>query len=650
MGKASVKPRKSSRKSARPAKRGKGTKAPAAFSRLFRWTAKWTAVVAVWGVVALIAAAAWYAYDLPDVDRALAQTRRPAITVLAADGMVLATLGDDYGQTVGLDDLPPVLPQAVLATEDRRFYGHFGLDPLGLARAVAANIREGRIVQGGSTITQQVAKNLFLTPERTFKRKVQEVMLALWLENKLTKDEILTVYLNRVYLGAGTYGVDAAARKYFGRPASQVSVYQAALLAGLLQAPSRYNPLRNPGLSARRTARVLDKMVAAGYLKPATARAAKKNRGRVASSASRSGRYFVDWVLDLVPGYVAPGNRDLTIITTLDADLQRRAETRVESLLAAQGGKSGASQAALVAIAPDGAVRAMVGGRDYGKSQYNRATQAIRQPGSAFKPFVYLAGLESGLTPETMFTDEPVTVAGWTPRNFSGAYKGPVSMETALAHSINTVAVTVAEQVGRGRVIEAARRLGVTAPMKPRPSLALGAAGVTLLELTAAYGPFANGGIGVWPFGIQAIRDGRGNELYRRAGSGPGRVMEKETAAAMNRMLSAAIRQGTGRAAQLSRSVAGKTGTSQGYRDAWFIGYSADLITGVWLGNDDGSPMKKVTGGGLPARLWRAFMEDAHAGTPDHSLPGLAPPPAVPVAEEGSFWRKILVRFGAGAG
>ncbi len=611
------------------------------WARWLKTGTKWAATAAVWGLVLATAAAAWYATDLPDVDKALAASRRPTVSVVAADGTELATFGDLYAMPVRLADLPDTLTQAVLATEDRRFYDHYGIDPIGLMRALYANLKAGRIVQGGSTITQQVAKNLFLTPERTVKRKVQELMLALWLEHRFTKDQILTVYLNRVYLGAGTFGVEAAARKYFAKPASAVSTYEAAMLAGLLKAPSRYNPIASPRLAAERAGQVLANMAAAGFLSSAEARAARdmKDLSAAPTGGGRVGRYFADWVLEQVSGYVTPGNRDLTVITTLDPWLQRRAEAATAAVLAKAGAGAGVSQAALVAMSPGGGVRAMVGGRAYASSKFNRATQARRQPGSAFKPIVYLAGLESGLTPETRLVDKPIEIGGWRPRNFSRKHRGEVSLRQALAHSINTVAVQVGEKAGLERVVETARRLGLTTDLKAEPSLTLGAGEVSLIELTAAYGVFANGGAGVWPYGIEEIRDSRGRVLYRRAGSGPGRVVDPLYVAAMNDMLSEVITSGTGRAAALSRPAAGKTGTSQNFRDAWFVGYSADLVAGVWMGNDDASPMRGVTGGGLPAKLWRDFMAAAHQGTPPRPLPGL---PAV--AEEG-FLKGLLARL-----
>ena len=611
------------------------------------------AALAVWILIAVIGVLAFYAYDLPDVEKALDATRRPTITLKAADGSHLTTVGDIHGLPVGLNELPPALAQAVLATEDRRFYAHFGLDLIGLARATYTNLKAGRIVQGGSTLTQQVAKNLFLTSERTLKRKVQELLLALWLERKFSKDQILTVYLNRVYLGAGTYGVEAASRRYFGRSAKQINTYQAAMLAGLLKAPSRYNPATSPKRAKKRTHQVLANMVAAGYLSAKDAAALKKGAKTVKTApTTRKSRYFADWVLSQVSSYVSPGDKDIIVITTLERSLQGDGERAIARAL--KGGRSlNVSQAALVAMAPDGAVRAMVGGADYGLSQFNRAVQAKRQPGSAFKPIVYLAGLEKGLGPDSRLVDKPLTIEDWSPRNFSRKYSGPVSLQEALARSINTVAVRVSEKAGRENVIGAARRLGITSDLQPAPSLALGVNAASLLEMTAAYGVFANGGFGVWPYGILEIRDAEGRQLYQRQGSGPGRVIEPGHAGAMNAMLSHALENGTGRAANFNRPVAGKTGTSQNFRDAWFIGYSADLIAGVWMGNDNQAAMKKVTGGGLPAKAWRRFMIAAHSSTPVRPLPrgGVSSAPIEAKtstdkpAAEGGLWESLMEVF-----
>jgi len=649
-GKSSTKnPRKPSSKGRAPRSRNVGGGIWRIIAWITRKSLKWSTVGAVWAVIVFSLAAAWYATDLPDVDKAFNATRRPIITVLAADGATLVRTGDLYGRLSQLEDLPQALPQAVMATEDRRFYSHFGVDIIGLSRAMIANVRAGRIVQGGSTITQQVAKNLFLTPERTIKRKIQELMLALWLEQKFSKDQILTIYLNRVYLGAGTYGVDAASQKYFGRPAGQLSVYQAAMLAGLLKAPSRYNPIAHPARAKARTAQVLKNMVAAGYLTKADAGRANVRTGRTTKeAASRGNRYFIDWILEQVSDYINPGDRDLIVRTTLSPDVQRLAEAGVEKALAKGGAKAGIGQAALVAMTPDGAVRAMVGGRSYAKSQFNRVTQARRQPGSAFKPFVYLAGLESGLAPGDILFDESVAIGDWRPSNFDRRYQGPVTVQAALARSINTVAVKIAEKAGRVRVIETARRLGLSGKFKATPSLALGVGEVTLLGLTAAYGPFANGGAGVWAYGIKEIRDAAGTLLYQRGGSGPGRVVSARDVISMNNMLSAAVAEGTGRNARIGRPQAGKTGTSQNFRDAWFVGYTAELVTGVWMGNDNGAAMKNVTGGGAPAKLWRDFMAAAHSGPAARPLPGLnfAPVPDQSLEKDNpGFWKSIFAKL-----
>jgi len=627
----------------------KDTKGSGWFWTLF----KWTATVGVWGAIAAAGIAAWYATDLPDIDDALQATRRPTVTLLAADGSLLATRGDLYGLPLRVSDLPKVLSQAVLATEDRRFYSHFGLDVIGIARAAYRNVRAGRIVQGGSTITQQVAKNLFLTPERSLKRKVQEVLLSLWLEHKFSKDQILTIYLNRVYLGAGTYGVDAAARRYFGVPAKRMTTYEAALVAGLLKAPSRYNPRANPGLAKKRTAQVLKNMIAAGYLSAKQAKAASDHRQRRRAAAGPPGRYFTDWVLDQVADYLSPGDRDITVTTTLNPALQAAAERRLKAALDGPGKKAGASQGALVALAGDGAVRALVGGRNYGASSFNRATQARRQPGSAFKPFVFLAGLESGMRPGDTVEDAPIRIGDWSPRNFKRQFLGPVSMAEALARSLNTAAVRVGQRAEISRVAQVAARLGIPGNILPTPSLALGTHDVSLIDLTAAYAAFANGGTAAWPFGIRNITDGGGKTLYRRSGSGPGRVIEARHVAAMNQMMSGVIAEGTGRAAHLDRPAAGKTGTSQNHRDAWFVGYTADLVAGVWVCNDNGAPMKRVTGGGLPAVIWQRFMTDAHRGRAKRPLPGVNGPVKMPTAPKvakskagvkakKSLWDRIL--------
>jgi penicillin-binding protein 1A len=624
---------------------------------------KWSAVLAIWAGILLAGVIAWYAADLPDVEQALSPTRRPAITVLAADGAELATVGDFFGDALTVAEMPPALPLAVMAAEDRRFYDHFGIDVIGMLRALIVNLQAGGIRQGGSTITQQAAKNLFLSHERTVKRKVQEVLLALWLEHKFSKDQILAIYLNRAYFGAGAYGVDAAARKYFGRPARQVTLYQAAMLAGLLKAPSRFNPIVNPEFAAERTRVVLNAMADAGYLSAEDVRYALRQGAGILTARRHlpNGRYFVDWIVGELPSFVSNRDRDLIVRTTLDSRLQRIAEARVAEMLAsAPARKAAAGQAAAVVLDSDGAVRAMVGGGDYDDSPFNRAAKAFRQPGSAFKPIVYAAGIEAGLTPESRIVDAPLQVGGWRPDNFSHRYEGEVSLRYALAQSINTVAVSVFQRAGRERVVDVARRLGITADLTATPSLALGTSEVSLLELTGAYATFASGGIGIWPYGIVEVTDRQGRIVYRRTGGGPGRVLSRHVAAQVTDMMVAVVESGTGRAAFFGRPIAGKTGTSQSFRDAWFLGFSRDLVCGVWMGNDDDAPMKKVTGGGLPAQLWRQIMADAHSGRPAQPLLDEPPPPPLPPAEapavaseeegapaaEPDLWQRLMRVFG----
>ncbi|MGH7037322.1 MAG: transglycosylase domain-containing protein [Stellaceae bacterium] len=590
---------------------------------------------------------------LPDTGGLEAGARRPSLTVLARNGSVLATYGDLFGRALTLRQMAPALPRAVIATEDRRFYDNFGIDPLGILRAALADLTAGHIVEGGSTITQQLAKNLFLTPERSLTRKVQEILLALWLNHRFTKNQILEIYLNRVYLGAGTYGVDAAAHRYFGRSARDLSLYESAELAGLLRAPSRLNPLDDPRAAAARTAQVLSDMVAAGFITAQEAAAAQRSGAVRAVPAPASGvRYFTDWIAEEAKGYVGERDRDLTILTTLDPRLQSEAEKSLAAAIARDGSRARASEGALVAMTPDGAVRAMVGGLDYDDSQFNRATAALRQPGSAFKPFVFLAGLEAGLRPDSSVLDAPIRVGDWRPRDYGRRYRGPVTMAEGLAQSLNTVAVRVALRAGLAHVVAVARRLGITSPLTPEPSLALGTGAVTLLDLVSAYAPFANGGLGVWPYGIVEIRDGGGKVLFRRGGSGPGRVVSRADVGLMNAMLEGVVRHGTGRRAVLPRPAAGKTGTTQDYRDAWFIGYTADLVTGVWLGNDDDTPMNGVTGGSLPAEIWHRFMLAATRGMPVRPLPGppLAIAAATPARSEGAgggLIHALLSLFGA---
>ena len=631
-----------------PRRRKSGAKARRAPKRsLIGGLLFWLALAGIWGVVFVAGLVAYYAQDLPDINALAAPPRQPSITVLAADGTTIATIGNQYGEYVDVKSLPRYLPQAVIATEDRRFYSHFGVDLRGLARAFIANLRAGEIVQGGSTITQQLAKNLFLSPERTLKRKIQESLLALWLEHRFTKDQILTIYLNRVYLGAGSFGVDAAARRYFGTPAREVTLYEAAVLAGLLKAPSRYSPTHATDLTEARADQVLDRMIDAHFITAAEAQRARKAGAAFAENGGPDSdvRYFVDWVVGQIDSFTGGISRDLMVKTTLDPKLQRLAQAKVKEALDGPAKELGASEGAMVAMTPDGAIRAMVGGRDYGTSQFNRATQALRQPGSAFKLFVYLAALESGMRPSDTVLDAPLSFRGWSPGNFDDKYEGEITLIRAIAESRNTAAVRVAQRAGVPNVIEMAQRLGITSTLRPDLSIALGTSEVTLLELASAYATLADDGIGVWAYGITEIRDWSGNTLYKRGGSGPGRVLSKPLVGTMTGMLTHVVSEGTGKAAAIDRPAAGKTGTSQGFRDAWFVGYTADLVAGVWLGNDNEVPMRRVTGGRIPAKLWHDFMAEALAGTPIHPLPDLElPPPAPPVARAAPSTEEALAR------
>jgi penicillin-binding protein 1A len=610
--------------------------------KIVRFLFKWTFTLGIWGIVIVGVITAFFAYDLPSTDKALEVSRRPAVTLLARDGSKMADLGDLQGTALHVKDLPKHLPQAVIATEDRRFYRHSGVDFIGIARAMVRNIKAGRVVQGGSTISQQAAKNLFLTPDRTFKRKYQELILAFWLEHKFSKDQILSIYLNRVYLGSGTYGVDGAARKYFGVSARKLSVFQSAIIAGLLKAPSKLNPRNNIKAAVARGKVVLSNMVAAGYLTKAQAARAAKSKIYYAQNqrAQKVGRYFVDWISSQVRSYIGPRTGDVIVKTTLDARLQGRAEKHIERYLARNSKKYNVHQGAVVVMSPSGAVLAMVGGRSYRKSQFNRSTQARRQPGSAFKPIVYLAGLEAGLKPSTKFKDRAISIKGWSPRNYDGKYHGEMTLTQALARSINTIAVRVSEHAGRGNVVKTAKRLGITAPLTTSPSLALGSSEISLLEMTGAYAVLANGGRGIWPFGVVEIKDEFGQIMYRRQGGGAGQTIAPGHVRGMNKMMREVIRSGTGKKARLQRPAHGKTGTSQGFRDAWFIGYTQKFVTGVWVGNDNDAPMKKITGGGLPALIWQKIMTDAHLDNPPKRSARL--PKAKPPVKEKSFWDKLL--------
>lgn len=608
-----------------------------------RWRFVYVLSIAlVWCGVGVAAVLAYFAADLPSTEGLWREERTRAVTLLDVNGRVIARRGIDSGLPVTLRDLPPYVPQAVLASEDRRFYSHFGLDFWGLGRAAWVNMNAGRVVQGGSTITQQLAKNLFLKPERTYGRKIQEALLAVYLEMSYSKDEILALYLNRVYFGAGAYGIDAAARRYFNKPAAKLSLVEGAILAGLLKAPTRYSPVNGIELAQERASIVLRAMVETNAITVTQREDALRTRPKLATSAETQGnQYFVDWVMERLPGLVGRPNVDLVVQTTLDLEMQRLAEDAVLKTLRVKARPT--VQGALIAMTTDGAVKAMVGGRSYMSSEFNRATQARRQPGSAFKPFVFLAALEAGRTPATKVVDAPVTYRGWTPANFSEKTEGEMTMADALSRSVNTVAVKLCLEVGPETVARVARRMGIVSDLAPVPSLALGTSEVTLSELVNAYVPFAAGGRKAIAHGVKRVATIKGDVLYERSGSGLGNALAADAAGAMNRMLMKSIREGTGKAAALaSRPSAGKTGTSQDFKDAWFVGYTRQLVAGVWTGNDANRPMdKEHRGGTLPAVIWKTFMENAMAGEPVMPLPG-SDVVDEPAEDEGSAFDDLL--------
>ncbi|WP_374762836.1 transglycosylase domain-containing protein [Yunchengibacter salinarum] len=564
----------------------------------------------------------YLAHDMPDLDNLPAPgADRPSVLVKASNGATLVRTGPSYGDWVPFEALPDALVRALVAVEDRAFFEHPGVSITGVLRAMVANIRAGSVRAGGSTLTQQLAKNLFLSHQRTFRRKAQELLTAFWLEQKFTKRQLITLYLNRVYFGGGAYGVDAAARKYFGHGATRLSVAESALLAGLVKAPSSLAPHINPDGAWERARLVLSAMVETGALTRAAADKIASERPRILKDpVGAHVRYFTDWVTARARAMLPEEKgRSLTIFTTLDPAAQRAAHMAIRRGVTNEDGTL-RHQGALVAMEPDGAVKAMTGGASYGSSQFNRATQARRQPGSAFKLFAYLAAIEQGMAADARFIDAPVTVDGWTPKNYSGQHDGAMTAREAFARSINTVAVRVAEKAGREKVAAMARRLGITTPIAPLPSLPLGTEEVRLIDLAGAYASVASGGIRAEPYGIVEITSMEGQVLYRRGLGRTEPVLARPHVRTITDMLSAVVSWGSGKAAALDRPVAGKTGTSQDSRDGVFVGFTSDLVTAVWVGHDDGTAMPGVTGGGTPARIFRDFNLEAHAGHPVRPL------------------------------
>ncbi|MCH8684073.1 transglycosylase domain-containing protein [Pedomonas mirosovicensis] len=553
--------------------------------------------------------------SLPSFEELKTQPRGQMIVIKGMDGSTLVTIGPSYGEWLSSRQLPDTIKTAMVDIEDRKFYRHFGIDPEGIARALVRNIQAGRHVQGGSTITQQVAKNLFLTNERSYTRKLREMILALALESQFTKDQILELYLNRVYFGGGAYGVDAASRKFFGHSARTLSLPEASIIAGLVKAPTRYAPSSDPEKAKDRAAIVLAAMVATGDVSPAEAKRIDFDQVRFARQPRENNvRYFTDWVLEQLDSITDEAVQPLEIETTLDPKAQRAAEQAI-----AANTPEGV-QGALVALAHDGAVRAMVGGRDYVSSTYNRATVARRQPGSSFKLFVYLAALENGAKPQDVYMDEPITINGWSPSNYTRTFKGPMTVEQAFAQSINTIAVRIADEVGFERVASMARRFGITTPVATTPAMALGASEVRVIDMTAAYAAVARGGVEVRPYGIRLVKTMKGKVLYRYQPDAPRELVSPEVAADITRLLQAAVQTGTAHRADIGRPAAGKTGTTQSNRDGWFLGFTADLTAGVWMGRDDSKAVRGLAGGAAPTRAWAAFMSEATKGLPVQPL------------------------------
>jgi penicillin-binding protein 1A len=566
-----------------------------------------------------------------------------AVTFLDRYGNEVGSRGIRHNDSIPLDEFPDQLIKAVLATEDRRFYDHFGVDIAGTARALVTNARAGGVVQGGSTITQQLAKNLFLSNERTIERKINEAFLALWLEARLTKNEILKLYLDRAYMGGGAFGVDAAAQYYFNKSARDVNLAEAAMLAGLFKAPTKYAPHVNLPAARARANVVLDNLVDAGFMTEGQVFGARRNPATpVDRRDERAPNYYLDWAFDemkrLVNSFPKSMNERVFVVrTALDTNLQRQSELEVENSLRQFGQSYHASQASVVLMENDGAVRAMVGGRDYGASQFNRATDSMRQPGSSFKPYVYATALEHGMTPNSIVVDAPICLGNWCPHNYGNGYAGSMTLINALTHSINTVAVRLSisigdgnAKLGRSRIIKTAHDMGIRTPLPDTPSLPIGADAVTLLDHTGAYATFPNLGKAVTPHAILEVRTGAGELVWRydRDGPKPRQVLPVNVASDMIKMMNSVVENGTARRARLDGiAAAGKTGTTNAFRDAWFMGYTGNFVCGIWFGNDDYTSTNRMTGGALPAMTWHNIMTYAHQGIEAKPLPGIAAPP-----------------------
>lgn len=581
-------------------------------------------VLALAGFIALAVAVAIAYQSLPGFDEMKRSPNGQPVEIRGDDGTVLASFGPSFGEWLSSAEIPDTMKNAMLTVEDRRYWYHPGIDPIGIVRSLVVNTVRGNKAQGASTITQQLARNLFLTADKSYTRKLREVLLALALERKFSKDAILELYLNRVYFGGGAYGIDAAARKFFGHSARRLKLEEAAIIAGLVKAPSRFSPSADPEAARLRAATVIAVMVEAGRITSDEAADADPRLVQFAPQARPAGvRYFTDWVLAELENLTDEANEPLLVDTTLNA----RAQALAEAAIRAESPKG--SQGALVALARDGGVKAMVGGTDYVRSNYNRAMTARRQPGSAFKLFVYAAALEQGVKPDDIYEDKPITIGNWSPKNNNNSFAGPVTVKQAFAQSINTVAVQIAQQVGFDTVAEAARRFGITTPVDRQPAMALGSSVATLFEMTNAYATVAGGGLEHQPYAITRITTGTGRVLFNRAAGETRQVVAPVVAAQLTQLMQAAVEEGTARAAQIGRPLAGKTGTTTSNKDGWFIGFSSGITTGVWMGRDDNAAVRGLAGGRAPARAFAQFMARAVGGTPPEPL-------VTDVAEDGA--------------
>lgn len=636
-------------KGSQPARKAK----PGGFDRLLGGVIKWLfrfcfklgIRLGLISALVLGCAVLYFYVKLPPASELLDARTHGSVTMLDRNGDVFAWRGAQFGGEIGPGDVSPHLVDAILAAEDRRYYSHFGVDPFGLVRAMVANIRAGGFVQGGSTITQQVAKNVFLTSEKTLERKLKEVPVAMALEAKYSKDEILSIYMNRVYLGAGATGFEAAAQRYFSKSAKYVTVPEAAMLAGLLKAPSRFAPTSDIGRAEGRAAVIIQAMKETGAITEAEAADALAHPAQLSMEAARrTGGHFADWVMESGPAFLtATTTEDVRISTTFDPKIQAAAEAGLAWVFENKVKPGSPAEAAVVVMTPEGEVRAMIGGRDPSAGAFNRAVQALRQTGSVFKPIVYAAAIEAGYSPLDTIVDRPLSMripgsGVWSPENYGGGYAGEVTLTTALARSINTVAVRLSERVGREKVRALAAAMGITTPIADGPALALGVSEATLLEMTGVFAVIANGGNAITPRGISDITL-RGDDIpvMSFADSGPGeQVLSRPSAGQLVGMMEEVIRSGTGRRADPGRPAAGKTGTTQAARDAWFIGFTADYVVGVWMGKDDNEPLTGVTGGGLPAEIWHEVTTRIESGLPARPLNTAPPRGGAYVSDDGS--------------